>query len=961
MSTFYTDVSQRGDTLYVRGVHNDKRFVKQTKFKPTLYLPSNNSNAEYKGLMGENLDKKVFNSIKDAKNSINDYSGVSNFKVFGNDNWVCQFIAQNFKGEIKYDPSQIRVFNLDIEVQSGLTFGENGEFLQDKTSGFPKPDEAKHPITLIGLYDSFTKRFQIWGYGNGKDDYVKSKHFENIKKYGGQHDLNPDDIDYHSCKDEKELLVQFLSYWTINTPDVYTGWNIDKFDTPYIYNRITQLLGSDSVKKLSPYGRIKEKNKEDDYGNAYTEYDIVGVAQLDYIKLYKKFTYSEQESYRLDHIANVELGDGKLSYEESGSLKKLFHDNYQKYTEYNAVDILCVQRLENKFRFIELVYTIAYYAKINYEDVLGTIKPWDSIIYNNLLENNIIIPPRGKKADKTRKFAGAYVKDPLTGKKKWVVSVDLNSLYPHLIMQYNIGTETRVPLHLLPEELRVWRENLFMYDFDSLGDPIIEGERGREAWLDRLTRMEVDLSLAKKYNLAFASNGEFYTKEKPSFLNTIMDGLYKGRKIEKKKMLKYEQELVYMKKELEARTNGKTAKIGMINSSGTVDRGGVEIEAKFTFDECLSDSELNLRIAQTENEIARLDGLQMALKILLNSGYGALGNSASRYFEIAMAESITLSGQANIKYIAHCLSDEINRMEGRKLSDYQDRIIAIDTDSNYLDCSGIVDIYSKKYKAKHGKEPTTDDITNWLDAIFAKHFEPFIDKSYRDFADYQNAYEHKMFMAREVIAESAMWTKKKRYIMKILDSEGVRFAKPKYKVMGQDAIRSSTPEICRDMLKDAYKVILDGDEPTMQEFIRVFREEHQKLSPHIIATNSSANGLAKYSNKNTVYEKGTPGHVRGALLYNNFLDKLGLTTVDKIQEGEKVKVLALREPNMLKYKTVSFPQFLDESLDLHKYVDHKTMFEKTFIKPLTPLLDLLGWSAVKKASLNSMFAAFGKK
>ena len=961
MSTFYTDVSQRGDTIYVRGVHNKKRFVKQTKFKPTLYLPSSNDDAEFKGLMGENLDKKVFNSIRDAKETIKKYSDISNFKLFGNDNWICQFIAEKFKGEIKYNPSLIRVFNLDIEVQSGLTFGELGEFIQDKTSGFPKPEDAEHPITLIGLLDSFTNRFQIWGYGNGKDDYIKSKHFENIKKYGGQHNISPDDIDYHSCKDEKELLVQFLSYWTINTPDVYTGWNIDKFDTPYIHNRIEMLLGSDSVKKLSPYGHIKAKHKEDDYGNLYTEYDIVGVAQLDYMKLYKKFTYSEQESYRLDHIANVELGDGKLSYEESGSLKKLFHDNYQKYVEYNAVDILCVQRLENKFKFIELVYTIAFFAKINFEDVLGTIKPWDSIIYNNLLESNIIIPPRGKKADKTRKFAGAYVKDPITGKKKWVVSVDLNSLYPHLIMQYNIGTETRVPLYDLPEELRQWRENLFMYDFDALGDPVIDGDRGRESWLERLTSMEVDLSLAKKYDLSFAANGEFYTKEKPSFLNTIMDGLYKGRKIEKKKMLKYEQELVYMKKELDERSKGKVVMGGEPIESEFVDRGGVQIESKFTFCETLTDDELAKRIVETENEIARLDGLQMALKILLNSGYGALGNSASRYFEIAMAESITLSGQANIKYIANCLSDEINRMEGKAKDDYIDRIIAIDTDSNYLDCSGLVEIFSKRYEAKNKKPPTTEDITNWLDALFAKHFEPFIDKSYQDFADYQNAYEHKMFMAREVIAESAMWTKKKRYIMKILDSEGVRFAKPKYKVMGQDAIRSSTPEICRDMLKDAYKVILDGDETTMQEFIKVFREEHKKLPAHIIATNSSANGLAKYSNKKTVYEKGAPGHVRGALLYNNYLDKLGLTSVDKIQEGEKVKVLALKEPNMLKYKTVSFPQFLDESLDLNKYVDHKVMFEKTFIKPLTPLLDLLGWKAVPTANLNAMFAAFGKK
>ena len=940
MSEFYTNIHQKGNYLYLRGIDNGHSYTKKVYFEPTLYQPSKNPNSPFKGVMGENLEPVKPGSIADCRKYISQYENVSNFDIFGNETWTAQYLGDMYKGTIDYDPSQVRVFYLDIEVQSGLTFGPNGEFNYRDDAGFPHAQLAEHPITLIGLFDSITKRYKIFGFGNSKEDYSKSKHFQNIKENGGQHDIDPDDIDYIRCDNEKDLLVKFLTYWSTNYPDIYTGWNTEGFDTPYIINRMTKILGGEVTKRLSPHGIINSHTRTDDYGNEFVKYNITGVSQIDYMELYKNFTYTIQDSYKLDHIATVELGDGKLSYEEAGTLLKLFRVDYQKYTEYNAIDVLVVRRLDDKLKFLDLIMRIAYYAKVNYEDVFSPVKTWDAIIYNYLLDRNICVP-RTKVKDKPRQFAGAFVKDPRIGKMKWIASVDLSSLYPHLIMQYNIGPETLVPYSKLPQEVKEWRNNLYMYDFDSNGDPVIEGPRGRLEWIRRLTEKEIDLSLCEKYNLSFAANGEFFSKEKPSFLNNLMDETYTKRSFEKKKKLRYEQELVWLK-------DNNSPDDSIVSKNRNLDG----LDSKFFYDSTLSEVERNQRIHDVTKEIARLHGLEMALKILLNSAYGILGSRYFRYFDLRVAEAITMSGQANIIYIASRISEEVNRLS--KTDTSIDRVPYIDTDSNYIDCEPLVDIYTDNMKSKN-VNVDSEMITDWLSGLFTKHFEPFIDNKYQEFAKYQNAYAHKMFMDREVIAESAMWTAKKRYIMKVLDSEGVRYAKPKYKVMGQDAIKSTTPEVCRDKLKEIYKVILDGDEEQLQDFVSDFKTEHKKMEPHMIAFNGGANGLAKYKCDKKVYVDGTPWRTRGALLYNNRVSEVEGTIAEEIMESDKVKFVALKTPNIVKYKTVAFPRFLEKDLGIHPYIDYNVMFQKTFLTPIQPMLDQLGWEHTKTGSLMGLF------
>lgn len=952
---FYTSVVQHRNKMLVRGIDVDgNAFIREDSFSPKMYIQSDDVNSKFKGIDGTPLQEKTFKTISELRKYKKQFDDVSNFRLDGQDNYIFQYISETYPQEIKYNPKLIRVFNIDIEVESSIIMDNSKikNVLYAGTGGFPHPLESKHPITLIGIEDSITKRYKIFGFGNGKDEYTKKRHLENIKR-GDQGTLHPDQIDYITCDNERDLLVKFLQYWITNYPDVVTGWNTNGFDFPYIAKRIEIILGEDISKRLSPHGLVDLFEDEDKYGNIVLKCKIKGINMLDYMDLYKKFNYVEPDNYKLDTIASTELGETKLSYEESGNLRNLFRDDIQRYTEYNAVDILCVSRLDNKLKFIDLVYQIAYYAKVPFETVLGTIGSWDSIIYNHLKSQNIIIPQKKINKSKTRKFAGAYVRNPITGKHKWVSAFDLNSLYPHLIMNYNIGVETLVPFEKLPDEVKEWRRNLFMYDFDEDGDPVVDGDRGRFAWLERLSNKEIDLSFLKKYNLTFAPSGEFFETGKTSFLSYLMKDNYDKRKIVKKCQLRYEQELIWMQGQLDGKSFSEITTLEQIENNRTLN----ELDSKFFYNHEDSIEVVKNKIFITSNEIARTESLQMALKILLNSGYGALGNEYSRYFDLRIAESITLGGQANIVYIANKINDEVNKLNK---TDIDNRIYG-DTDSVYISFVETVNIYTEKFKQKYGKEPTKTEICDWLDNCISSHFEPYIERVYTEFGEYQNTPVQAMKMAREVISDESVFIRKKGYIMNVLDNEGVRYSadKPKVKVTGMDAIRSSTPEVCRHKLKEAYKVMLFGEESSLQEFISEFKKEHRKLSAHQIAKNSSANNLLKYTCEDgNIAIKGTPAAVKGALYYNDYSTRILGNEFEPILEGEKVKYLCLKEPNLLRNKAVSFPVFLDKKLGLDEDIDYEKMFNDTFIKPLEPVMGILGWTAEPVGTLEDMFSMF---
>ncbi len=484
-SNFYTNVQLIGNQFLIRGVEDGKRYETRRDFSPTLFIPTKKQ-SKYKTLNGENVESIQPGTVRDCREFFNKYKDIEGFEIYGQDRYVYQYISENYPDdEIKFDISQIKLVTLDIEVSS--------------EEGFPDVESCTEEILAISVQDYNTKKIITWGV----------KPFVN----------NRSDVTYHYCPSEYELLNSFIHHWMIDVPDVITGWNIQLYDIPYICKRLDRVLGEKLMKRFSNWGLVTEGEI---YltGRKHTVFDVGGITQLDYMDLYKKFTYKAQESYRLDYIAEVELGQKKLDHSEFDTFKEFYTHGWQKFIEYNIVDVELVDRLEDKMKLIELILTMAYDAKVNYGDIFYQVRTWDAIIYNYLKKRNIVIPQKDSSV-KNGKFAGAYVKEPKPGMYDYVVSFDLNSLYPHLIMGYNISPET-----LLDEK-----------------HPTVS--------VDKILSKQLDFSDYKDY--AVCPNGAMYRKDVRGFLPELMEKMYNERVIYKKKMLEAKKQLEQIESEMKGR------------------------------------------------------------------------------------------------------------------------------------------------------------------------------------------------------------------------------------------------------------------------------------------------------------------------------------------------------------------------------------------------------------------------
>ena len=480
---FYTNVQSSGNYILYRGVKDGKRFKHKIEYQPTLYVPAKKV-TNYTNLKGEYLETIRPGGIKDCRDFVKMYNEVDGFKIYGQTRYEYAFIADQHTEMVDWEQEHISVAVIDIEVGS-----ENG---------FPDPYLANEPITAIGMR-----------YMNGKM-YV----------FGcGDYETKGDEI-YVKCRDEYTLCKRFMELWTKECPDIITGWNTKFFDIPYIINRFRKILGEDETKKLSPWNYISER-KTNINQRELIAYDMTGVASLDYIELYKWYAPGgkSQESYKLDYIASVEIGENKISYEEFDSLHQLYRLNYQKFIEYNIKDVELILRLEDKLKLLELAMTLAYDTKCNYEDVFAQTRMWDALTYSYLLNKNVIIPPRETK-EKDGMFEGAYVKEVQVGKHDWVASFDLNSLYPHLMMQYNISPETLVEPQDYTDEMR-------KIIFDGVN-------------VEKMLKKGVDTSNLK--GATITPNGQFFRTDFQGFLPAMMEEMYEDRKKFKKMALKAKQE-----------------------------------------------------------------------------------------------------------------------------------------------------------------------------------------------------------------------------------------------------------------------------------------------------------------------------------------------------------------------------------------------------------------------------------
>jgi DNA polymerase elongation subunit (family B) len=828
---FYTNVQLIGNKVLCRGIENGERFEIKEEFYPTLFLKTKKE-TEYKTLNGEFVEPIKPGTVKECRAFYEKYEDVDGFEIYGNDRFLYQYISEQYpEEEIKYDSSKIKIIFIDIETSS-----ENG---------FPDVKSCSEQILAITIQNYNTRKIITWGV----------KPFNNTRS----------DATYVYCETEHDLLNSFLHFWITDTPDIVSSWNGYLYDVPYIVKRIDRVLGEKEVKKLSPWGLVSERSVVI-HGNEHESFEILGVTQLDYLDLYKKFTYKAQESYRLDYIAEVELGQKKLDHSEYETFKEFYTKNWQKFIEYNIIDTELVCKLEDKMKLIDLALTMAYRSKVNYADVFSQVRMWDVIIYNYLKQKNIVVPPKVK-VDKDSKYAGAYVKEPVPGMYGWIVSLDLTSLYPSLIMEFNISPETLI----------------------DKKHPTIN--------VDKVLNKELDLSDYCEYSIC--PNGSLYRKDVRGFLPELMEKMFNERILYKKKML----------------------------------------EAKKQYEKTPT--------KELEKEISKYSNFQLATKVCLNSAYGSVGNPHFRFYKLANAEAITLSGQAAIRWIHNKLNSYFNKILKTKDFDY---VIAVDTDSVFLNVEPLVNEIFK------GKTKTHENIINFLDKVFKTQVEKYIDDSYQELADYLHAYEQKMNMKRECIADRGIWTAKKRYIMNVWDSEGVRYEEPKLKIMGIEAIKSSTPSECRRMLKESFKIMMSGSQNDMINFIEKCRKEFYKLSPEQIAFPRTASDVQKFKCESMIYRKGTPIHVRGALLFNYYLNKHKLThKYSKIQNGEKIKYIYLKMPNPIHENVLAFIQDFPKEFGLDKYVDYELQFNKSFLDPLKIILDVINWKTEHNVNLDSFF------
>lgn len=850
----YTSVKQYKGKILYRGIDENGRRVNRSLPYSPIFAVRQGENSQHsataKDIHGNPLIEVPQKNIWESKQFLDRYIGNPDYPIFGTKKHEYSYISDHFPGKIDWAPEQIRLFNIDMEVGS--------EF------GFPNVEQAEDPITWITIKTG--GKYVCWGL----KDFTP--HLPNVE--------------YRQFTTENDLLKDFIKWWTTDYPDVITGWNINFFDITYLLNRISKLFGNDVTLSLSPWKHITSRQAII-MGRQQTSYELWGINNLDYLDLFRKFSKNAaQESYTLDNISNVVLGEGKVNYEEYNSLHELYMKNPQKFGEYAVGDVDRVDRIEQKEKLIELALNLAYDSKVNINDVFSQVRMWTQIIRDNLKQKNIYCP-LGTDDAEGEAFQGAYVKQALPSYHQCIASFDYTSLYPHLTMGYNVSPDTILEPLEYPPEIAHWKAD-------------------NQIDVNKLLNQEIDTSILKKYNLAITPNngGQFFKREKKGFLGEILEKMFTERDNFKKLAIQTE-------KELQSEKDPEKKK---------------ELEKIF----------------------AKYENLQYAKKICLNASFGALGNVFFFMYDTRQAEGITMAGQLAIRWTEKIVNQWMNKILGN--TQEKDYVIASDTDSLYLDLAELV-------LKVLPQETDKKKIMSFLDKLCSEKIVPVIQDACDKLKDYTNAFEQKLFMKREILADKGIWTGKKHYILNVHNKEGVPYDPPKIVVKGMESVKSSTPKIVREKLKDGYKLILNSDEKVVRDFISQFEEDFKKQAPEDIASPRSVNGIKKYAlTKTGDFQLHTPIHVRGSLVYNRTLKELGISEkYEEIKEGEKIKFVYLKEPNDLNSHVLAFPKRIPKEFDISRFIDYDIQFEKTFLEPMKDLLDVMGWKAKEEGSIYDIF------
>lgn len=837
---FYTSAIIRGDDVLLREIDGNERRERRVQYAPTLYAPATGPSG-FSTIYGKSVTPLAFDSISGARRAMDTHP-----ELYGMDRWTYPFLDEEYPGHVEYDLDAVVVAILDIEVGSD--------------AGVPDPMVADKPVTAISV-----KTRDVM-YTFGLYEFVSAE----------------SDVVYARCRDEQDMLRRFVETWATLRPDVVTGWNIERFDIPYLVNRITRMFGSSMARRLSPWGRLEKRRVAGSRrpggatGSWQSEPDTeiqvpLGVALLDYMAIFKNknLVPAPYESYSLNAISVVELGEAKLDYSEFEGLLDLYRRDYDKFIRYNQRDVRLVEKLERKRGLIALILSLAYRAKVNYEDVLSSSRPWDAMTHNYLLGRGRVVP-RSPREQEPRPLMGGFVKDVRAGYYRWVVNFDVTSEYPSTMIACNISPDTYAGKVDCP----------WIHD-DDKGRRVVHVDE----FLARLPDLR---ARALETNTALAVNGAFFRRGERGFIPDLLADFFDER-------VRYKNTAQEQQKLFEATRDPVAAALA-----------------------------------------SRYDTLQMAAKISLNACYGCLSNRYYRWYDIDLAEAVTSTGQLTIRWAERTINAHLNETLGTEGIDY---VLAIDTDSTYVHLGPLVE----RVFGTEDADPAA--VIEFLDRACRDKIQPLLEHAFSELAVMLNVREPRIEMKREYICASAIWTAAKNYILDAYDKEGVRYARPRTVVKGIKAVKPSTPEICRRKIDEAFRLILSGDKEGIIDFVASFESEFKTLSFEEIAFSRSISNLVKYegNGEDVLCGPGTPIQVRGALLYNSLLAKHGIHTSSPIHDGDKARYCYLVPLNPTRQHVITAPHGLPRQFGLDKYIDHKVMFEKAFLKPLGDIVQAIGW------------------
>lgn len=832
----------------------DENGKKCYKSEPApLYFYIKNAEGEYTSLFGDKLKRISFTEFDKFKNAREMFKN-SNTELFESDLSIeNRFILDHYSPKEKNIP-KYEVLFFDIEVHS--------------EQGFPTPAEAAHPIVIITLYSTKDEKFYIFAEKEFDRSFLPKSAV--VKTYDG---------------DEKTMLKEFISFIRKKHPDFLSGWNSNYFDIVYIYNRIKNLLGEDIANMLSPIKQVRKILRKTRWGLPQEMYQIMGINCIDYLELYRKYEAGERESYKLGYIAEFELEETKLEYE--GSLKALYHNDWQKYVEYNVQDVKLLIKLDNKKRYFNVMTTICCNCCVPFEQYDKTVRVLDGAFISRLMHDKIILPDSKAPDEDGEQYEGGFVFPTTPGVFDWVVSFDATSLYPSAILEHNISPETKV---FVVDRIAVEKV------CDLLeGKELPQNLLDMEAYAGKTVKEVVEIIKTNKYSIA--SNGAVYRHDKLGVVTQFIADWFDKRQYHKK---------------LE-----KTAK-----------------------------SEGN------KEEASKHGVLQYNYKILLNSSYGYLGSKYSRLYDIYNAEAITKVGQESTKTAIETL---INYFENKwpeskaglkvKARPVKDLIIAGDTDSTYINVGNILKSFNYPY---------IEDIDK-CKVFINKKINPLIDAIVINAMNHLatvrlNAPANKIFFKREMIARRAIFLKKKNYVAWVMDMEG-NAVKDIYnmdeamKCKGIEYIKSSTVKNVKELMGEfIFELLQNNDKQISDKKLKDLKDRFFKLKAEQIAKIGNIKQFIKYLDYNGVPMKGATGAAKAAGGHNLLLREKGIADLyPPIEEGDKIKIIYLKDCPFYKYEAIGFKETLMSEFGLQNYIDYDKMYDKVLLTPLARFYTALQW------------------